>query len=172
MLPDHAAGICLDALLVRGKGRGEGMVQERPSSRVLVTFEEREVGHPVESVRPPFGELELATQMNAQAAEHATDRMLVGGSEEHGRAGLGTERSELLLREELRDRRANLAVVVDEVCEPLCSPLLRDLFETGELGPREHSRHDEIADDRSVRKDTELRGPRRLGRIFDLEPVA
>ena len=76
--------------------------------------------------------------MHAQAAEHAGDELRLAGAEEDRRAGLGRERGELLLGEELRDRRAALAVLVDDdVGEALCPPLLRNLLEPRQLGARE-----------------------------------
>ncbi len=116
--------------------RGERMVQERPRAGVLVALEEREVDDPVERVARAVCEAELAAEVHAEAAEHAAHRRFVGGREERGRARLGREACELVLGEELRDRRADLAAVVHEVREALCAPLLRELLEPPELGAR------------------------------------
>jgi len=111
------------------------MMEEGPVARVLVALEEREVEHPVEDLLPGLGEAELAAEVRAQAAEDARDELLVSGREEDRRAGLADERSELGLREELRDRRARLArLVADEVGEAFRTPFLRDLLEPRELG--------------------------------------
>ena len=80
-------------------------------------------------------------EVEAERAEHARgDGRLVGG-EEHGRAGLGAEARELLLGEELGDRRAHLPVLVeDEVREPLRPPLLRERLQPLQLRARERLR--------------------------------
>ncbi len=72
--------------------------------------------------------------------------------------------SSSLLGEELRDLR--------QVGQPLCSPLLRELFEPRLLGAGERPRHDDVADARRVLEDAELGAPRHLGRLLDLQPEA
>ena len=79
-------------------------------------------------------QLELAAEVQAEEAEHARDRCLVTCAEEQGRPGVGLERLELGLREELRDRRADLAALVDDdVGEALRPPLLCELLEPANL---------------------------------------
>ena len=148
MLTQRGARVGLDLVLVARHGRGERMVEERPVAGVLVALEEREVDHPVEDLRPGFGEVELAAEVRAQAAEDTRHECLVAGGEEHRRAGLGGERGQLVFGEELRDRRACLArLVVHEVREPLRPPLLRDLLEPRELRTGERPRRNEVAHD-------------------------
>src|SRR4051794_29063868 len=147
------------------------MVQKGPAACV-VPLEEREVEHPVEDVGAPGGQIELAAEMHPETAEHPSDEVGLAGAEENCGAGLGGERSELLLREELGDRRAPLAVLVDDdVCETLCSPPLGDFLEPCELRAGEWLRRDEVADRRSTPEDTELRAARHLGGVLDLHAV-
>ena len=88
-------------------------------------------------------------------------------------AGSPRKRVELLLGEELRDRRAHLALlVVDEVREPLRPPLLRDLLEPSEIAARELLRHAQEAHRLRAREDAELGAARDLGRVLELEPEA
>ena len=80
---------------------------------------------------------------------------------------------EQLRREELRDRRADLAVLAeDEVRKALRSPRLRLVLERLHLGARELPRHGEVAHARRVREDAELGAARRVGRLLDLHPEA
>ena len=105
--------------------------------------------------------------------EHARDLIRLVGPEEHGRARLGAERHELLLGQELRDRRARLTVLsVDDVRQPLRAPLLRELLEPLEIGARVLLRDGQVANRGGAREDLELRAPRELGRVLDLEPEA
>ena len=145
------------------------MVEEGPVAGLLVALEEREVDHPVEDL--VLGrELELASEVDSETAEDACDRRLVTGCEEHRRARLASERLELALRQELRDRRPHLVSVVHEIRETLRSPLLRDLLEPLQLGPRERLWRDEEAHGLGVREDPELGPACRLRRVLDLEP--
>ena len=108
-----------------------------------------------------------------ERSEHARDLVGLVGPEEHGRTRLGTERRELVLGQELRDRRARLTVLaVDDVREPLRAPLLRELLEPFEVGPRVLLRNRQVANRRRVGEDLELRAARELGRVLDLEPEA
>ena len=82
-------------------------------------------------------EPELVAELHPERAEHARrHRPRVGGEEQRlprRRANAASSSS----REELRDRRAELAVLVDDdVREPLGAPLLRELFERRELAAR------------------------------------
>src|SRR4029079_14576515 len=86
--------------------------------------------------------------------------------------GLGGEAAELVLGEELRDRRADLAAVVHEGREALGAPLLPNLFETPELRPRVRAGRDDVAHHLRVCEDAELRAARELRRVLDLEAVA
>src|SRR4051794_14917625 len=137
VLPANVGWILLVPLLLAGHRRRERMVQERPAAGV-VALEEREVEHPVEDVLPRRGQGELTAEVDAEAAEHTCDELRVAGGEEDRRVGLARKRGELVLRQELRDRRAALAVLVDDdEGEPLGAPLLRDLLEPRELCTRE-----------------------------------
>ena len=83
------------------------------------------------------------------------------------------EDGQLLLREELRDRRAHLALlVVDEIGEPLRPPLLGQLLELGEVAAAELLRHAQEADGVGVLEDAELGAARHLGRVLELEAEA
>ena len=84
------------------------------------------------------GQAELSPQVHAKAAEDAHDRGLVTGPEEQGRAGRSRERRELGRRQELGDRRAHLAALVDDdVGEAPGTPFLGDLLEPPELASRQ-----------------------------------
>ena len=75
--------------------------------------------------------------------------------------------------EELRDRRADLAVgAEDDVREALRAPRLRLVLERLHLGPRELLRHGDVAHGLRVGEDAELGAARRLGRLLDLHPEA
>ena len=170
VLAEDGGRIGLDLLFMTRQCGGERVVHERPAVALLVLLEEREVERPGERVPVRVGEPELAAEMRAQAAEHARDRRLVGGGEERRRVRLPRERRELVIRQELCDRRSDFAAVVDEVREALRSPFLCDLLQPAELGAREGTRRNEVAHDGCSGEDAELRAPRDLGRVLDLEP--
>src|SRR6188472_1106840 len=171
VLAQSVSRIAGDSFLVAGDRRGERMMEERPVARVVVDLEQREIDDPVEQLLVRR-ELELATEVNPHATEHARDRRRVAGAEQHGRAPLRAEGVELRLRQELRDRRADLAALVDEVREALRAPLLRDLLESLQLGPREDAGNRQEADRLGAAEDAELGAARHLGRILDLETEA
>ena len=88
-------------------------------------------------------------------------------------AGLAAEDGQLLLGEELRDRRAHLALlVVDEVGEPLRPPLLRELLELRQVAAAELLRHAQEPHGLGALEDAELGAARHLGRVLELEPEA
>src|SRR5713101_5322280 len=119
VLAEHPAWIALEPVLVAFDRCGERMVDERPAAARLVRLEEREVDGPEKLVALRVGEPELAAEVGPQTAEDAGHDVLRVGDEEDGCPRVRAERLELLLREELRDRRADLAAVVHEVGEPL-----------------------------------------------------
>src|SRR6266508_1458521 len=81
-----------------------------------------------------------------------------------------TEGGELFLGEELRDRRAHLArLVEDEICEPFGPPLLGKIFQALELCARVLLRDAQEAHARGTREDAELRAARELRRVLELE---
>jgi hypothetical protein len=126
-------------------------------TKVQRSQEEREVDHPEELVLRLVDQLELVAELRAQSAEHALDHRHGVCREQDGRARRRGERLELLLREELRDRRADLSRLVhDEVGEALRPPLLRDLLEPPELRAREGTGGDEEANRLGAREDPEL----------------
>ena len=90
--------------------------------------------------------------------EHARDsQRLVGAEENCGGRLLGPDRLDQLGGEELRDRRAHLALLVEhEVREPFAAPLLRQLLQRGELGARELLRHGQTLDARRLREHLEV----------------
>ena len=87
--------------------------------------------------------------------------------------GCGRQSVELLLREELRDRGAELAALVpDDVREALRAAFLRELLECPELGARVRPRHAQEPDRVGAGEDAELRAARELRRVLELEPEA
>src|SRR5688572_11168747 len=170
---DRRAGTARDELLRAGRRPRERMVDGRPARLVLFPLEHREVGYPDEAPGALVDQAELAAEMEAERPEHPRrDRRLAGREEDRG-AGLAAEERELVLGEELGDRRTHLAVLrVDEVGEPLRPPLLRNLLEALELRARERLRHADEADGRCLPEDAELRAACGLGRVLDLEPEA
>ncbi len=158
------------ALVVRARER---MVHRLPAFLLLVPLEQREIGHPEEAPGLAVDQVELATEVEAERAEHARDHRRLVGPEQHRRRRLRPERVQLGLREELCDRRANLALlVVDEIREALRAPLLGDPFEPLEVGARELLGNAQETDRRRVREDAELGAARQLRRVLDLEPEA
>ena len=122
----------LDPLVVRPSER---MMHRLPPVFLLVPLEQREIGYPEEPPRFAVDQLELAPEVESQRSEDPRDHRRLVGGEEHGRRRLRAKTVELLLREELRDRRADLALlVVDEIGEALRPPLLGDPFEPLEVG--------------------------------------
>ena len=139
------------------------MVDGRPASFVLVPLEHREVGHPEERERALVDQPELAAELEAERAEHPRGHRPRVGGEEQRLVGRRGERLELRLGEELRDRRADLALLVaDHVGEALGAELLRALLERGELGAREHPRDAEEPHRLGAGEDAELGAARRL----------
>ena len=145
------------------------MVHGRPARFVVVALEHREVLDPEERERALVDQAELAAEVEAERAEHAGRRRPRVGGEEERLAVLAAERGELGLREELGDRRADLAAVEDEVGEPLCPPLLRELLELRELAAAVRLRDAEEAHRLGAGEDAELGAARRLGRVLHLE---
>src|SRR6185436_15025731 len=131
------------------------------------------VGHPEERERRVVDQAELAPEVEPEVTEDPRGRLPRVGREEQGLAGCGPERSELLLREELRDRGAQLAVcVTDDVRESLRSSLLRELLQCGKLGARVRARDAEEPHGLGACEDAELRAARRLGRVLEFQPEA
>src|SRR5204863_6613420 len=70
-------------------------------------------------------------------------------------------------------RRAEIALLAaDDGREPLRPPLLRRLLEAGEVGARVGLRHAKEPHRLGAAEDAELRAPRDLGRVLDLEAEA
>ena len=110
--------------------------------------------------------------MEAQKAEHLRDHRRLVSDEERGRPRLG-ECVELLVGEELRDRRRDLAVgAEDDVGEPLRAPRLGHVLELLDLPAGELARHAQVPDGGRVREDAEAGAARQLGRVLDLEAEA
>jgi len=149
------------------------VVHRLPTALLVVPLEEREVGHPEEAPSAPVDEVELTAEMETERPQDASDHLRLVRTEQDRRRGPGAEVVELLLREELRDRRAHLALlVVHEVREPLRPPFLGERLQPLEVGARELLRHSQEANSRRVREDAELRAARHGGRVLDLEPEA
>ena len=68
--------------------------------------------------------------------------------------------------------RTSPALVVDEICEPLRAPLLREVLELLQLAARERLRRNEVAHRLGVREHPELRVARERGRVLDLQTEA
>src|SRR6266540_1341555 len=166
--------IRLDQLLVAGPDARERVVAERPALTVLVPLEDREIGDPEKLVARLVEQAELAAEMVAHRREDSRDGAgLVGAEEDGGPGRLRSDRLQLILGEELRDRRPDLALLVeDEVREPLPTPLLGQLLERGELRARELLRHGQVLHARGLREHLELRPPRCLRRVVQLQPEA
>src|SRR5204862_3046146 len=111
----------LDAVVGRARER---MVRRDPALRLLVPLRGRHVDHPQELPERLVDEAELAAELQAQQAEHLGDETLVAGAEEQRVSRLAPA-LEQLGREELRDRRRELAVgAEDDVREALGAPRL------------------------------------------------
>ncbi len=106
--------------------------------------------------------------------EHGRRGLPVVGAEEERLSRRDPERLELVLREELGDRRADLSglLVADEVREPLRPALLRDVLESSQLGARVRARDAQEPDGFGVCEDAELGPARELGRVLELESEA
>ena len=147
------------------------MVHRGPALILFRPLEHREVRDPGPDESLLVDEPELVAQAATQRPEHARDLVGLVGPEEHRRSRIGAESRELVLGQELRDRRARLPVLaVDDVGEPLRPPLLREVLELLEVGPRVLLRDREVADGRRAGEDLELGAARELGRVLDLEP--
>src|SRR5207244_7904026 len=109
---------------------------------LLAPVEHGEVRDPEPRPRLLVDQAEPLAEAQPERPEHPRGRGPRVGGEEERRPRLRAQRRELALREELRDRRAHLAVLADdEVGETLRSPLAREVLEPGELAPRELLRH-------------------------------
>src|SRR5207248_2743559 len=103
----------------------ERVVDSRPAVLLLVPLQQRKVGHPQEAPGVRVDQSELAAEVEAKGTEYAGDEGGLVRTEEDGRARLCAKRRQLGLGEELRDRRAGLALLGEnQVGEPLCAPLL------------------------------------------------
>ena len=93
--------------------------------------------------------------------------------EQHGRSGIAAELRQLRLGEELRDRRADLPLLVeDEIRKALRPPLLRELLELREVAAGVRLRHAQEAHGLGALEDAELGLARDLRRVLDLEREA
>jgi hypothetical protein len=123
-------GIVGERLFPRFSRPRERVVHRGPPTLVVVALEHRKVMDPEEREDLLVDQPELLAQMRAQRPEDARGRRPGVGCKENRRAGIAAEARQLLLGEELRDRRAHLALlVVHEIGEPLGPPLLRHLLE-------------------------------------------
>ena len=169
-LTERRARIALDQLFVPGRDPGERVMAERPAPGLLVELEEREVDDPEKLVTRLVHEAQLLAEVQPQKAENPRCGTRLVGDEEDGRARRRPEGVELRFGEELRDGRANVAVLgVHEICEPLRSPFLRRALEAFELGARERLRRDDVPHRRRVREDAESRVACQLCRVVYLE---
>src|SRR5262245_11273347 len=172
-LRDRPARILLEHRLGFGRGRGERMVVRSPALLVFVPVEHREVDHPE---RPPRGlvdQSELVPSADPELPQDARDDLRPVGAEQDRGAGVAAKRRELLLGQELRDRRSWLTVLaVHDVREALRAPLLGEVLQLLEMGARVLLRHAKEAHCGCVGEDLERRAARHLRRVLDLEPEA
>ena len=116
---------------------------------------------------------ELVAELDAQRTEHARGHRPRIRGEEQRLARRRRKRLELLLGEELGDRRADLPrLVADHVGKALRAELLRALLERRDLGARVDARHAEEPHRVGAREDAELGAARGLGGVLDLEREA
>src|SRR6266540_6091258 len=171
MLAEGRTGIGLDQVLMALDGAREGVMNERPLARVLVFEEQRKVEDPEDLVARLVHELELLAEVEPESTEHPLHQRGGVRDEENGRTGHALKRFELALRQELGDRRADLArLVEDEIREALGAPLLRELLQPLQLSARERlRRHDEPYRLRA-REDSELGTTRDFRCLLDLQP--
>src|SRR4051812_16377086 len=164
-------GVGIERLLEARSRPRERMVDGRPAIVLLRPLEHREVGDPNPIPGLLVDQPELAAEVEPQRTKHARDHDRLVGGEENAVARIAAEVRELLLGEELGDRRTHLALLVPhEVREPLGTPLLRHLLEALELAAGESLRHADEAHGRRAREDAELRIAGDLGRLLELEP--
>src|SRR5262249_47318041 len=118
VLAQRASRIVFDAFFGLGERRSEWMVHEGPATGLLIGLEGLDAEPPEHRVGRLAGEAALPAEVLPQAAEDALDGLLVACRKENRRARSRGERGELLPRQELRDRRAHLAVMLgDQVRE-------------------------------------------------------
>ena len=138
-LAQSGSGIALDQVLVPRGDPGERVVAERPAPGLLVELEEREVDDPEELVAALVDEAELAPEVQSRRnpSTRATRR---GSSATNSTVDPGSARRASSSRSERNfaiGDRTSPRLVDDEVRETLRPPLLRELLEPLELGPRE-----------------------------------
>src|SRR3954447_15397613 len=154
----RARGVLVEALLEAGSRPRERVVHGGPALVLLRPFEHREIRDPNQVPRLLVDQPELAAQMKAKCPEDAGDHGGPISGEKDGLPRVAAEERELLLGEELRDRRADFPLLVpDEVGEALCPPFLRDPLETIELRAGEGLGDADEPHGRRTGEDAELR---------------
>ena len=182
-LRQDGAGIRLNAVLILGAGRREHVVLGDPALLVLVVAKQREVDDKQHRPSIGVGQFEALGEVRTQRAKHPHHDGLGVGREEDRVARVGAGRRadavELVLRQELGDRRTHLTRLVEQqVRESLAAPLLGELGELVEVlaaearapgaGQRTHAA---TALDGTL-EDAEARVAHELGDVADLEAVA
>src|SRR5215218_8437008 len=174
-VPDEVVGTAAPgariAVEVPARG-GERMVERVPAPLLHVPAEHREIGYPDEVVAV-LGHADVETQL---AENPRRDGRLVGDGEDRVadlRARGRYETADLVLGEELRDRRAPAVLLDDAPDEPLGAKRLRLLGEPVEALARELARRAE-ATDRAAggerpAEDLELRRREHLAEVGDLD---
>ena len=105
------------------------MVLRGPAFLVLVPLEQGHRRDPEELPGVAVDQVELAAEVQAKQAEHLARELRRVGDEEGRRPRLA-ERRQLGLREELRDRRGDFAVLAeDDVGEAFRAPRLGHVLE-------------------------------------------
>ena len=117
-----------------GRGGGEGVVQRVPALGVLVPLEHRPVGDPDEAPLPLRHHAAVVGQGDTQRTHQLAGELGLAGPEEDGVALAGVARLEdpgdLALRHELRQRRAQRTVGLDDAPRQALGPTL-----LGEVDP-------------------------------------
>ena len=115
---------------------------------------------------------ELASEVEPQEPEDARHLGGLAGAEQQRRSRTFESRQQFR-RQELRDRRAHLAVGAEhDRGEAACPPALDELLELRDLAARQLALHPEEAHGRRVREDAELGAAGQLCRLLDLETEA
>ena len=130
----RAAGVRLEDLDAVVRRTGERMVRGDPALCIFVPLRRGHVDDPQELPERLVDQVELPPELQAQQAQHLRGDARVIRYEEQGVPGLAPL-LEQLGREELRDRRAHLAVrAEDDVRKAFRPPRLRVVLECLHLG--------------------------------------
>ena len=156
-------------LVVRARER---MMFRIPPLELCVPLEHREIRDPHEPPCRLIDEAQFPAEVKPQEPEDARHFGGLAGPEQQCRSRTG-ERRQQVLRQELRDRRAHLAVGAEhDRGEAACPPTLDQLLELRDLATRQFALHTEEAHGGRTREDPELGATGQLRRLLDLEAEA